>query len=106
MDVNEAQRLRQMEDENRRLKQLVADLSLDAVCSDVRSTSAPTDEPSSVELPLAATAASLVEKTTRPDLGGTMRTFASASPELLERCCAPAEVKPGSARLGGEEVRE
>jgi len=29
MDVNEAQRLRQMEDENRRLKTLVADLSLD-----------------------------------------------------------------------------
>jgi putative transposase len=29
MDVSEAQRLRQMEDENRRLKQLVADLSLD-----------------------------------------------------------------------------
>jgi len=27
--VSEAQRLRQMEDENRRLKQLVADLSLD-----------------------------------------------------------------------------
>lgn len=29
MDVSEAQRLRQMEDENRRLKALVADLSLD-----------------------------------------------------------------------------
>jgi putative transposase len=29
MDVSEAQRLKQMEDENRRLKQLVADLSLD-----------------------------------------------------------------------------
>ena len=29
MDVSEAGRLRQMEDENRRLKQLVADLSLD-----------------------------------------------------------------------------
>ncbi len=29
MDVREAQRLRQMEDENRRLKSLVADLSLD-----------------------------------------------------------------------------
>ena len=29
MDVSEAQRLRQMEDENRRLKQLVADPSLD-----------------------------------------------------------------------------
>ena len=29
MDVSEAQRLRAMEDENRRLKQLVADLSLD-----------------------------------------------------------------------------
>jgi putative transposase len=29
MDVSEAARLRQMEDENRRLKQLVADLSLD-----------------------------------------------------------------------------
>ena len=29
MDVSEATRLRQMEDENRRLKQLVADLSLD-----------------------------------------------------------------------------
>jgi putative transposase len=29
MDVSETQRLRQMEDENRRLKQLVADLSLD-----------------------------------------------------------------------------
>ena len=29
MDVSEAQRLRQMEDENRRLKHLVADLSLD-----------------------------------------------------------------------------
>jgi putative transposase len=29
MDVGEAARLRQMEDENRRLKQLVADLSLD-----------------------------------------------------------------------------
>lgn len=29
MDVSEAQRLRQLEDENRRLKQLVADLSLD-----------------------------------------------------------------------------
>jgi putative transposase len=29
MEVSEAQRLRQMEDENRRLKQLVADLSLD-----------------------------------------------------------------------------
>jgi putative transposase len=28
MDVSEAQRLRSMEDENRRLKQLVADLSL------------------------------------------------------------------------------
>lgn len=27
--MNEAQRLRQMEEENRRLKQLVADLSLD-----------------------------------------------------------------------------
>lgn len=27
--MNEAQRLRQMEDENRRLKQLVVDLSLD-----------------------------------------------------------------------------
>ena len=29
LDVSEAQRLRQMEDENRRLKHLVADLSLD-----------------------------------------------------------------------------
>jgi putative transposase len=29
MDLSEAQRLRQMEDENRRLKALVADLSLD-----------------------------------------------------------------------------
>lgn len=29
MDVSEAQRLRQMEEENRRLKHLVADLSLD-----------------------------------------------------------------------------
>jgi putative transposase len=29
MDVNEAQRLRQLEDENSRLKKLVADLSLD-----------------------------------------------------------------------------
>lgn len=29
LDVSEARRLRQMEDENRRLKQLVADLSLD-----------------------------------------------------------------------------
>jgi putative transposase len=29
MDISEAQRLRQMEDENRRLKALVADLSLD-----------------------------------------------------------------------------
>ena len=29
LDVSEAQRLRQMEDENRRLKALVADLSLD-----------------------------------------------------------------------------
>jgi putative transposase len=29
MNVNEAQRLRQLEDENRRLKQMVADLSLD-----------------------------------------------------------------------------
>ena len=29
MEVSEAQRLKQMEDENRRLKQLVADLSLD-----------------------------------------------------------------------------
>jgi putative transposase len=29
MTVNEAQRLRQLEDENRRLKQMVADLSLD-----------------------------------------------------------------------------
>lgn len=29
MDVNEARRLRQLEDENRRLKHLVADLSLD-----------------------------------------------------------------------------
>jgi len=29
LDVNEAQRLRQLEDENRRLKKLVADLSLD-----------------------------------------------------------------------------
>ena len=29
MEVSEAQRLRQMEDENRRLKALVADLSLD-----------------------------------------------------------------------------
>jgi len=29
LDVSEAQRLRQMEDENRRLKSLVADLSLD-----------------------------------------------------------------------------
>lgn len=29
MDVNEAQRLKALEDENRRLKQLVADLSLD-----------------------------------------------------------------------------
>jgi putative transposase len=29
LDVSEVQRLRQMEDENRRLKQLVADLSLD-----------------------------------------------------------------------------
>jgi putative transposase len=29
LDVSDAQRLRQMEDENRRLKQLVADLSLD-----------------------------------------------------------------------------
>ena len=28
MDVNEAQRLKQMEDENRRLKMLVAELSL------------------------------------------------------------------------------
>jgi putative transposase len=29
MEVNEARRLREVEDENRRLKQLVADLSLD-----------------------------------------------------------------------------
>lgn len=29
MDVNEAKRLRQLEDENRRLKHLVADLTLD-----------------------------------------------------------------------------
>jgi putative transposase len=29
LDISEAQRLRQMEDENRRLKSLVADLSLD-----------------------------------------------------------------------------
>ena len=29
LDVNEAQRLRQLEDENQRLKRLVADLSLD-----------------------------------------------------------------------------
>jgi putative transposase len=29
LDVNEAQRLKQLEDENRRLKKLVADLSLD-----------------------------------------------------------------------------
>jgi putative transposase len=29
MDVSEAQKLKQVEDENRRLKQLVADLSLD-----------------------------------------------------------------------------
>ena len=29
MDVSEARRLRQLEDENRRLKQMVADLSLD-----------------------------------------------------------------------------
>ena len=29
LDVSEAQRLRQMEDDNRRLKALVADLSLD-----------------------------------------------------------------------------
>ena len=29
MGVNDAQRLRQLEDENRRLKQIVADLSLD-----------------------------------------------------------------------------
>lgn len=29
MEVNEAQRLRQMEQENRRLKEIVADLSLD-----------------------------------------------------------------------------
>jgi len=29
MSVNDAQRLRQLEDENRRLKQIVADLSLD-----------------------------------------------------------------------------
>jgi putative transposase len=29
LDVNEAQRLRQLEEENRRPKQLVADLSLD-----------------------------------------------------------------------------
>ena len=29
MDVNEARRLRELEEENRRLKQLVADLSLD-----------------------------------------------------------------------------
>ncbi|MGZ3689061.1 MAG: transposase [Bdellovibrionota bacterium] len=29
MDVSEAQRLKSLEDENRRLKQLVADLSLD-----------------------------------------------------------------------------
>lgn len=29
LEVSEAQRLRQLEDENRRLKQLVADLSLD-----------------------------------------------------------------------------
>ncbi len=29
LEVSEAQRLKQMEDENRRLKQLVADLSLD-----------------------------------------------------------------------------
>lgn len=29
MDVNEARRLKELEDENRRLKQLVADLSLD-----------------------------------------------------------------------------
>lgn len=29
MDVNEARRLKELEDENRRLKQMVADLSLD-----------------------------------------------------------------------------
>jgi putative transposase len=29
MEVNEARRLRELEDENRRIKQMVADLSLD-----------------------------------------------------------------------------
>ena len=38
LEVSEARRLRQLEDENRRLKQLVADLTLDnAILKDVAS---------------------------------------------------------------------
>lgn len=36
LDVSEAQRLKQLEDENRRLKQLVADLTLDNVAGTLR----------------------------------------------------------------------
>src|SRR5580704_3986560 len=55
---------------------------------DVRSASEPAIGPSSGGPPLATAAASWAEKTARLDWSSSVTANASASPELLERCCA------------------
>ncbi len=55
---------------------------------DVRSASEPAIGPSSGGPPLATAEASWAEKTARLDWSSSVTANASASPELLERCCA------------------